>query len=453
MWTATSFPVKPKNDERRQTFKKYQVWDSTEITNMLLLKCPEAPVKEIIGYVEARNWSGKHFSGDTEAEREEARNRIQDVWEHCFPQEIKTTNLLARLQVIPDELFHYALGLMPSMTGFERIPTYDHYFGGEICYFVQTGGSAYPNPMGWSCLGVWSTAKQHESDDIDEILTSWQVCYHGTTGNNFQSIVDVGLQKPGTNINGGGTVTIQTGQTGAGSTHKVYLSPSIDYASSWIHTHYINKEGYKADQEFCMEHGWKKKEKEGYSTFVLQFRVKPGSYEVQSNTFRKTAWADKSVPVDPNFGPHELEWLVEDLEDLRLCGIMLRRSGEEPQEKLLEMYQSLESCKSSRQGTGAWCPDTGNKMHESDYKWQWNADARRSTSQRGPWKDYSPEVNEVIERAYMFGQSKVYIGIINSQHYMVDFNTGRQRRADAYSDTYRARAVRRVSVTLEENRE
>jgi hypothetical protein len=110
---------------------------------------------------------------------------------------------------------------------------------------------------------------------------------------------------------------------------------------------------------------------------------------------------------------------VTDPKDIRVTGLMVRKSKTEPKQAIKERFVHNEARMAE-----APAPANG--------KWFWNsAPATGATlSSKGPWTAYTEEESERLERAYQFRQTMMYLGSVKTKvgtnHYYINFEVMEQ---------------------------
>jgi len=163
------------------------------------------------------------------------------------------------------------------------------------------GGELYTVPTGWSKLGL--KVPNHKD------CKGWHVAFHGTTQENYHSVLRYGLLRPGT-VNADGSVVVKRlGQRGAKSGETlIYASPSIYYASLYAHPFELDGEYYQ---------------------IAFQVRVKPGSFRCQSGRMRSEVW-DSTFPIDMRHDYNSIEWLISNEKDVVTYGLLVNKSKHHP---------------------------------------------------------------------------------------------------------------------------
>eukprot|EP01103_Thecamoeba_quadrilineata_P009114 TRINITY_DN1882_c0_g1_i1.p1 TRINITY_DN1882_c0_g1~~TRINITY_DN1882_c0_g1_i1.p1 ORF type:complete len:319 (+),score=32.53 TRINITY_DN1882_c0_g1_i1:84-1040(+) len=93
------------------------------------------------------------------------------------------------------------------------------------------GGLPYFVPSGWKKYGV-------KVEDFNS-LRGWNMGYHGTTFNERNSILSLGLLLPGRCLGNGKFLVVRLGQRGASRfSPAIYATPSIHYAGLYAHPLY-----------------------------------------------------------------------------------------------------------------------------------------------------------------------------------------------------------------------
>jgi len=255
---------------------------------------------------------------------------------------------------------------------------------------------------------------------LNELCKNWHVAYHGTKFTKLESIVKVGLVPPGTFLDDGKTMIVNiNGKVGAkNGIIPIFLSPSIEYAANELYTKPQFHNG-------------------NYVYAVFQVRVRPGKFRVQQNTLHRDYWEDKNILYDTLFGPHELEWLVEDPDDVRVTGLMIKTETKSPKELNTERFALNKNVVMTRQ-----------KETEKPGKWYWNCDPNYTLSEKGNFKEYGQAESANLESAYKYGQSAVWIGSLKTDRgdvpYFVNFTIMEQLNC---VENTRRRKVKRVPIT------
>jgi len=316
---------------------------------------------------------------------------------------------------IPEKLRDKQRGMTPFATlekSFKRVHKYDMIFKEDENWCIEKAERPYFSPSGWRRYGFYPDIPGESEEMVEEIMQKWHVAYHGSSGNNIDSIVLNGLLPPGAVVNGKELASLH-GTAGAEGKKSIYLSPSIMYSSHWAYTNPSKYKDPKTGEFF-------------YYYYVLQVRVKPGSFRVQGNTLWKGGWEDKAVAYDPRFGTDELEWLFDgkNADCIRVTGLMVRKTKDTPQEEVKKLYEKNRKVFDERHaapGTGTWYYNSA-------------ASTGSTLSQSGPWATYNAVSNAIIEKAYQSGQSVAFLGGIDTPlgqlRYYVDFQVMEQRRVD-----------------------
>jgi len=151
--------------------------------------------------------------------------------------------------------------------------------------------------------------------------------------------------------------------------------------------------------------------------------VRPGSFRIQGNTLWAGGWGDKKVLYDERFGPDELEWLVEDANDVRVTGLMVHKDILDPKESVKQLFDKHKQMCSNVRGPGK-------------AKWYWNnAPANGKTlDPNGPWSLYNDTAAAKVEKAFQNWQSVCYLGQVDTDiginPYFVDFKKMEQIRCN-----------------------
>ena len=134
----------------------------------------------------------------------------------------------------------------------------------------------YYGPSGWKKF----TCKVADSaEEFDEKYKSWPVAYHGTNYK-LTMMISYSRLRSGYHTPGKGVMVFGDG---------VYFTPSIIYAS---HPRYANP---------------KKLTNGKWGQMVLNFRLRPGSYDKH----QETLGVGNKYKIDPNYDNSEVEWLVK----------------------------------------------------------------------------------------------------------------------------------------------
>jgi len=326
---------------------------------------------------------------------------------------------------IPEKLRDKQRGMTPFNTlekSFKRVHKYDMIFKEDENWCIEKAERPYFSPSGWRRYGFYPDIPGESEGEVEEIMQKWHVAYHGTSYTNIDSIVTNGLLPPGAVIDGK-EIAVLHGTAGASGKKSIYLSPSIMYSAHWAYTNPSKYKDPKTGEYF-------------YYYYVLQVRVKPRSFRVQGNTLWKGGWDDKSVCYDPRFGTDELEWIFDgkDADNIRVTGLMVRKTKETPQEEVKKLYQKNRLVYEERQkapGTGTWVYNSA-------------ASTGSTLSQAGPWAPYTAASSTLLEKAYTCGQSVAFLGGIDTPlgqlRYYVDFTVMEQKRVD---DATLRRAIKR----------
>jgi len=328
---------------------------------------------------------------------------------------------------IPDKLRDKKRGMTPFAVlekSFKRVQKYDMVFKDDENWCIEKALRPYFSPSGWRRYGFYPDIAGETEEDVENIMQNWHVAYHGTSSANIDSIVNNGLLPPGAVAPGGKEIKMERGDAGAKGRKVIYLSPSILYSSHWLYTSptkYTDKDTGE----------------EQYYYYVLQVRVKPGSFTVQGNTLWAGGWPDRKVVYDPRFGPDELEWVFDgkNANCIRVTGLMVKKSKLDPKEEVKQLFAKNKAVFDERMkagGTGVWmynsAPATG-----------------KTLSVEGPWSKYNEASNILIEKAYKSGQSVAFLGGIDTPlgqlRYYVDFEAMEQKRVD---DATLRRLIKRV---------
>jgi len=298
---------------------------------------------------------------------------------------------------------------------------------------------------------------------------------------NVNSIANQGLVRP---------KAAQHGAAGSKGKMVVYCSPSIEYSSHWVYTATRQELDAKSpgspSRVAAVASGSSIEAsldlpvvcKDGsYAQYVFEVRVKPGSYRAQGNTLSDSLWESWGIEYDPVVSSRNLEWIVENEEDIVVTGVMLRAlpKGMHPKEFNAQRLETMkahvgwdETEKVATRPRGYCGVEPG---AISAVAWEWNAAPAESDKFNGPlsyddkwdWMRHPDEINEIIESAYLDYQRFAFIGRPEGAPgpYFIDFGSEcedttwgwprtcghgpQQRRADSdQKQDWRMRAVRRV---------
>jgi hypothetical protein len=391
----------------RQTNKSHENWTPLDVASYVLHHLPEQPeqtkneVKDIFIKYEC---NGSKIT-DKDFKWVSLITEIVPFIQNLPPVELQRSlfhPLIEALFDIPNKLRD--LSIWKTLLSFcRRCEKYDSVYKEEDGYWCHDrNGRPYWNPGSWRRYGFFP--KGYSEEQIQDIMTNWHVAYHGTKYVNIDSIADLGLVPPGSVLPDGKTIQSLHGTAGGGG-KAIYLTPSISYAAHWVYT-----SPTKVDDEYVYT--------------VFQVRVKPGSFKVQGNTLWDEGWGNRNIIYDRRFGPDELEWIVDNADDIRVTGLMVLREKEEPKQKIKNLFQLHKELVAKPRGEGVG-------------KWFWNCnDATKPTLDRnGPWKPYDAETNIKLEKAYMHYQCVCYLGNVVTElgtynPYFIDFEKLEQIRCD-----------------------
>eukprot|EP00401_Gymnodinium_catenatum_P037244 CAMPEP_0117538406 /NCGR_PEP_ID=MMETSP0784-20121206/42463_1 /TAXON_ID=39447 /ORGANISM="" /LENGTH=700 /DNA_ID=CAMNT_0005335021 /DNA_START=62 /DNA_END=2161 /DNA_ORIENTATION=- len=193
--------------------------------------------------------------------------------------------------------------------------------------YGERHGVTYFKPHGW-------IKRRARADDFDNIR-DWPIVYHGTSSTSAAKILLTRLERPGR----GGVFTAH-GQAGSGTRRTIYTSPSIFYAGHPV---------YAPLFEIDPDRRW--------GQIVLQCKVRPGSWRTRHGTLGNKHWPFE-VRMDPNFPNHDnLEFMLEDTNDVVVIGIMYRELGPWADPGLFGQLATRVTCRQTPSGTGpqyAW---------------------------------------------------------------------------------------------------
>eukprot|EP01123_Difflugia_compressa_P013851 TRINITY_DN669_c0_g2_i3.p1 TRINITY_DN669_c0_g2~~TRINITY_DN669_c0_g2_i3.p1 ORF type:complete len:424 (+),score=67.79 TRINITY_DN669_c0_g2_i3:123-1394(+) len=391
----------------------YKGWSPEEVALYVIQHIPipqkEQRIKIICDTFRQKNMNGERLQQISKSEWDEFITRDVAHYFTLPPAEHQrgvNHPVVNTIIDIHSKLFDCRSGIwFTALQFFKRMHSYDAVYNDEEGIWCHDrGGRPYFNPGSWRRYGFYPQLEGETKEQVDEIMSTWHVAYHGTKFINVNSIVQYGLVPPDTEV-GGVKIVNQRGKAGTiGSKIPVYVSPSILYASHWCYTQpHIEKDTYI----YC----------------VFQVRVRPGSFRVQGNTLWSGGWPDKSVIYDERFGPDELEWLVEDASDLRVTGLMVRKSKVNPEQFFKDLYAKHKKQTETPRGTGKGV-------------WKWNSSPAdgKTLDPNGPFSDYEEKTNAKLEKAYMNWQAVCYLGNVETDTginpYFVDFNKMEQIRCD-----------------------
>lgn len=328
----------------------------------------------------------------------------------------------------------------------------------------------YVSPGGWLRLALKS------SEAVD--WSTWHKAYHGTRVTNVRSIADKGLVRPAKS---------QHGAAGAGGKMVVYCSPSIEYAAHHLYTGSDMSAGALSERPLPLgstdsgsstvgsvlresrhQYDLDELEKDGlYAQYVFEVMVKPDGYRVQGNTLGKGLWESRDIEYDTLSSSRNLEWIVEDEEDIAVTGVMLRALPQKPKEYMAERMERMKRHVGWNATTQrATRPRADGGVGPGvEAAWEYNGNARETLRRDDgcDWKRYPDQISDLIEAAYQDYQRIAFLGeLAPGQPYYIDFGTWcedpapgeggpappdgpEQRRADGNrTEAWKRRAVRRV---------
>lgn len=309
-------------------------------------------------------------------------------------------------------------------------------------------------PAGWIRLAL----KPHHhtgSSSKEEMFKTWHKAYHGTDVRNVQSIMTDSLKQPKRSIHG---------TAGANGKSVIYCSPCIEYSAHYLFT------GDAQVEVPAFESSGDGSPSSRRVQCVFEVRVNPLKYRVQGNTLNKKLWPNWFLDFDSTCNSKNLEWIVENAEDIEVTGILIREltcSPKEWNEKRVERMEKIVGWQwdmSVPKDSTKLRPGKATRSRDDDgvpagqAKWQWNGvDGSKHTLSRDaslPWIDYPPDISAVLEEAYCSYQQYCYIGqpAGSPGPYYIDFQgwcEGHggpiQKRADSDNkQSWRQRSVRRV---------
>jgi hypothetical protein len=315
------------------------------------------------------------------------------------------------------------------------------------------------SPCGWTRFAL------KPPNHID--WETWHKAYHGTAMKNVKSIEEKGLVIPAKSVHGGAGIV--------GDKKVIYASPSIEYSAHWVYTSETQAAGLSGEAATVGALASKiSSGKDGpgvvmsgdtYVQYVFEVRVKPDGYRCQGNTLARSLWENWFIEFDTMASSRNLEWLIEDENNIVVTAVMLRQLKCSPkqfnEDRLAKMKAHVGwdagECKATR-------PRSFGVPSGVPAAWEWNSNDKSTlaTGEDNKWVRYSPEVSDVIESAYQDYQRFVYLGQPGGARgpYFIDFGKEcedekygwpktlgwpEQRRADPDKDQlWRRRAVRRV---------
>jgi hypothetical protein len=316
------------------------------------------------------------------------------------------------------------------------------------------------SPCGWTRLAL------QPPKHVD--WETWHKAYHGTAMMNVKSIQEKGLVMPAKSLHG---------SAGANGKKIIYASPSIEYSAHYLYTSETKAAAHSDDAASFDELASKISLGEDcpgviesggtYVQYVFEVRVKPDGYHCQGNTLGSSLWPNKLIEFDTVASSRNLEWLIEDENNILVTGVLLRQLSCSPkkfnQDRLAKMKEHV-----------GWDDAEGKAKRPRNFgvpagvpaAWEYNGSdgvhQPLTTGEDNKWVRYSPELSAVIESAYQDYQRFVYLGQPEGAPgpYFIDFgkecedqNYGwpktrgwpEQRRADADKEQlWRRRTVRRV---------
>ena len=166
--------------------------------------------------------------------------------------------------------------------------------------YGERHGVVYWKPKGWVKRRIKVEDEQWQK------IKDWPILWHGTSLENAAQIVFTGLRKPGE-----GGCQGAHGQAGSKTGKTIYLSPALGVSSHPV---------YSTVFELKKDRLW--------GQVVLQCKARPGSWESRNSTLGKFRHWPSEVRIDPNFSTlKDVEFLVEDAEDVVVIGLMFRQFG------------------------------------------------------------------------------------------------------------------------------
>eukprot|EP00042_Codosiga_hollandica_P045108 m.453693 g.453693 ORF g.453693 m.453693 type:complete len:213 (-) comp56940_c0_seq4:66-704(-) len=177
----------------------------------------------------------------------------------------------------------------------------------EPVRILMRAGTKYALPIGWFGFGI------HLREDFQKRrgeIESWPVVYHGTTPAAIPSILDERrIMFPGDLLKNGHRLPMRLGDVWGGEVASgkpvIYVSPTILYSGHQIYAKTFEVGGRQAQ-------------------FVLQCRIKPGSYTPMPETLGQSRLKNHIDPevrarastgqFDPDFDNSIVEWVTADRE-------------------------------------------------------------------------------------------------------------------------------------------
>jgi hypothetical protein len=269
-------------------------------------------------------------------------------------------------------------------------------YGHQDRWAMMRGLRPYYCPYSWKRIGL-------NVPGFDQMYASWPVAYHGTCSKNVLSIIQYGLLNPGAETELGEKIKSINGRAYCEpGQNPIYATQSIEYASLY-------------SKHFQLE--------KGYVQAVLQLRVRPECYQVNSLTFAPTQWPP-GAQFDDFFSNEEIEWRIENPADVHIYGIMLRVTEKTPYENFLERRARVLS----------------GVPPQLSARWEWYC----NNPGREGYVAYSPSIQLLIETAYARGDKQVFFHLGAKQDmkmYYIDFASMAQFRFD---NTSLWRGVQRI---------
>jgi hypothetical protein len=294
---------------------------------------------------------------------------------------MRTSSTSGLADLDPDQMLFINLSLLDTSFSMK-------YARSERWGMVRGGGEqVYYCPSGWERIGVFVP-------NFDEVCAAWPVAYHGTSTKWLVSILEHGLQCPGTALPGG-LISPQHGTVGS-TGQTIFLSQSIEYAVLYADELTITTGGR-------VKHGM----------IVLQVRVRPGSFRTQGITVDRH-WPGE-LRFDEYHANNQLEWLVENPQNVVIYGVMFRATKETKPMRIAQRKQAAQE---------GWNPSM-----PMAFSWQW-FDTRRME-----FVPYPVSIQLLLEETYKRANEPPYFHIPNnpfgdddSTIYTIDFATMQQRK-------------------------
>ena len=153
----------------------------------------------------------------------------------------------------------------------------------------------------------------------DPALADWYVAYHGTNQANASKIfIDGVLSRPGTP-----GVRVAHGQAGSTTNQTIYVSPAKEMSAFPTYATIFPLKPTAMEER-------KKEEVSRFAQIIFEVRVRPGSYAIQQSTLAGRRHWPHDLRIDPRFATHQdLEWLLENSDDVALSAVLVRGFGKD----------------------------------------------------------------------------------------------------------------------------